>query len=88
MRSPSKSATGGEPGGKRGDGLAGGQGNWTPALWLGPCPRWCRRRCSWWPTDVVVAAPAWPVYGVGGAASLVALFFFFGAVSPLLPASF
>jgi len=30
----------------------------------------------------------WAVYSLGGAASLVALFFFFAAVSPLLPASF
>jgi hypothetical protein len=30
----------------------------------------------------------WLAYGAGGAGVLVVLFFFFGAVSPLLPASF
>ncbi len=45
---------------------------------------WCvwsvaRRRTA---TDVGL------VYGAGGAGVLVVLFFFFGAVSPLLPASF
>jgi sortase A len=69
-------------------GLAGGQGDWLPALWLGllwaavvgamfgVARRRSRRRARW------------AVYTVGGAVSLVALFFFFGAVSPLLPASF
>jgi sortase A len=67
-------------------GLAGDQGNWTPALW--------------WGGAVVAAALAvwmvarrqrryrWLAYGAGGAGVLVVLFFFFGAVSPLLPASF
>jgi sortase A len=68
-------------------GLAGGEGDWLPALWLGVL--WAvvvsavyvvgRRRRR---------AVRLTVYGVGGAASLVALFFFFAAVSPLLPASF
>ena len=30
----------------------------------------------------------WAVYGAGAVVLLVALFFFFGALSPLLPASF
>jgi sortase A len=68
--------------------LAGSQGDWTPALELGALSavvivgvfvvaRGRRRRVQ-----------RWGVYAVGGAASLVALFFFFGALSPLLPASF
>ena len=69
-------------------GLAGGQGNWTPALW-------------WGLPTAVLALAVWLVahrrrrrsarialYGLGGAGVLVLLFFFFGAVSPLLPASF
>jgi sortase A len=67
-------------------GLAGGEGDWTPALW--------------WGCAVIAAALAvwlfarrrrrgrWLVYGVGTVGVLVVLFFFFGAVSPLLPASF
>jgi len=70
-------------------GLAGGQGSWQPALWWGLLSavvmalayawsrRYRRRRLR-----------RWGVYALGGAASLVVLFFFFGAVSPLLPASF
>ncbi|HVC71022.1 MAG TPA: class E sortase [Acidimicrobiales bacterium] len=70
------------------DGLAGGQGNWQPALL--------------WGIGVLVAGAAvlllgrrrhqrrqrWLVYGAGGVGVLVVLFFFFGSVSPLLPASF
>jgi sortase A len=68
-------------------GLGGAQGNWSPALW--------------WGIGVLVAGAAvwlvgrrrrspvrWLVYGAGTAGVLVVLFFFFGAVSPLLPASF
>jgi sortase A len=68
--------------------LAGSQGDWIPALELGAVAavvigavfvvaRGRRRRSQ-----------RWAVYAVGGAVSLVALFFFFGALSPLLPASF
>jgi sortase A len=68
--------------------LAGGQGDWTPALEQGllsalvitlvfVVARRRRRRLQ-----------RWIVYATGGAVSLVVLFFFFGAVSPLLPASF
>ncbi len=68
--------------------LAGGQGDWTPALEQGLLSAFvitlvflvARQRRS--------RARRWMVYGVGGAVSLVVLFFFFGAVSPLLPASF
>ena len=69
-------------------GLGGSEGDWAPALELGVVAavvitatfvlaRGRRRRVR-----------RWGVYGVGGIASLAALFFFFGAVSPLLPASF
>jgi sortase A len=66
--------------------LAGGQGDWVPALW--------------WGCAVVIAGLAvlvfgrrrrrgrWVVYAGGTVGVLVVLFFFFGAVSPLLPASF
>ena len=68
--------------------LAGGEGDWTPALEQGllstlvitlvfVIARRRRRRLQ-----------RWIVYATGGAISLVVLFFFFGAVSPLLPASF
>ena len=85
-------AAGGRGGSKAGSaglaGLAGGQGDWAPALELGVVAavvitatfvvaRGRRRRVR-----------RWGVYAVGGVASLTALFFFFGAVSPLLPASF
>jgi sortase A len=69
------------------DDLAGGQGDWVPALWWGAAVLAAgmavvlvarRRR-----TRTRVA-----VYGAGGVGVLVVLFFFFGAVSPLLPASF
>ena len=70
------------------DDLAGGQGNWQPALL--------------WGIGVLVAGAVvllvgrrrrersrrFIVYGAGGVGVLVVLFFFFGAVSPLLPASF
>ncbi|HLN42030.1 MAG TPA: class E sortase [Acidimicrobiales bacterium] len=63
-------------------------GDWVPTLELGLLS-----------TIVIIAvfvvarrqrgrARRWAVYSVGGACSLVALFFFFAAVSPLLPASF
>jgi sortase A len=68
--------------------LAGGQGDWTPALEQGVLVAFvitavlvvARRRRS--------RSQRFIVYGVGGAVSLVVLFFFFGALSPLLPASF
>ena len=68
--------------------LAGGQGDWTPALEQGLLSAFvitavlvvARRRRS--------RSQRWIAYTAGGALSLVALFFFFGAVSPLLPASF
>jgi sortase A len=68
--------------------LAGSQGDWIPALELGALTAAvvtamfvvARRRQR--------RARRWGVYAVGGALSLVALFFFFGALSPLLPASF
>jgi sortase A len=68
--------------------LAGSQGDWVPALELGALSALVI-------TAVFVLArrrrrglPRWGVYAGGGAVSLVALFFFFGALSPLLPASF
>jgi hypothetical protein len=68
--------------------LAGSQGDWIPALELGALS-----------AAVIIAVfvvarrrqrrvQRLGVYAVGGALSLVALFFFFGALSPLLPASF
>jgi sortase A len=70
------------------DDLAGGQGNWGPPL-------------LWGLAVLVTGALVWLlarsrrqkggrvlVYGAGGVGVLVVLFFFFGAVSPLLPASF
>jgi sortase A len=68
--------------------LAGGQGDYVPALELGLVAAAvitamflvARRRRG--------RAQRWSVYGVGGALSLVALFYFFGALSPLLPASY
>ncbi len=67
--------------------LAGGQGNWVPALWWGlgvlaaGVLVWllARRRRR---------GPRVLVYGAGTVGVLLVLFFFFGAVSPLLPASF
>jgi sortase A len=83
---PPKAATKG--GATATDDLAGSEGDWTPALLLGLLAALvitavfvvARRRRT--------RSRRWIVYGVGGAVSLVALFFFFGAVSPLLPASF
>jgi sortase A len=68
--------------------LAGSQGDWVPAVLRGlisavvitamfVVARRSRRR-----------AGRWAIYTLGGTASLVALFFFFGSLSPLLPASF
>ncbi len=65
--------------------LAGGQGDWVPALAWG---------CAVLAAAVAVWLIArrrrvrWPVYGAGTLVVLVVLFFFFGAVSPLLPASY
>ena len=83
---PPKAATKG--GAAATDDLAGSEGDWTPALLQGLLAALvitavfvvARRRRT--------RSRRWIVYGVGGAVSLVALFFFFGAVSPLLPASF
>jgi sortase A len=69
------------------DALAGDQGDWAPALWWGAAlvaalvAVWlvARRRARWLRRLL---------YGVGGVGVLAVLFFFFGAVSPLLPASF
>jgi sortase A len=69
-------------------GLAGGQGDWLPALWWGlltvlvATSTWlvARRRPR--------LVQRWLLYAGGGLLSLLAMFFFFGAVSPLLPASF
>jgi sortase A len=66
--------------------LAGDQGDWVPSLWWGAAVLasvvavwlFARRR----------RRGRWLAYGVGTAGVLVVLFFFFGAVSPLLPASF
>jgi sortase A len=69
-------------------GLGGEQGGWVPALVLGVVA------AAVIATVMIVGRSRrrrphrWAVYVVGTAASLVALFFFFGAVSPLLPASF
>jgi len=70
------------------DGLAGGQGDWVPPLWWG-CAVLVAGAVVWFvarrrSTRAVRAL----VYGAGGVGVLVVLFFFFGAVSPLLPASF
>jgi sortase A len=70
------------------DDLAGGQGDWTPALEQGLLTAFviavvfvvARRRHT--------RAQRWSVYALGGAVSLGVLFFVFGAVSSLLPASF
>jgi sortase A len=68
--------------------LAGSEGSWVPAL------EWGVLSAAVVAAVFVVArrrrGRAWRggVYALGGAASLVALFFFFGALSPLLPASF
>jgi sortase A len=66
--------------------LAGGQGDWVPALWWG---------CATLAAGLAVWLFArrrergrWLAYGAGTVGVLVVLFFFFGAVSPLLPASF
>jgi sortase A len=68
--------------------LAGSQGDWVPALW-------------WGAGSLLAGFLVWIVahrrkklrtrfllYGAGTAGVLVVLFFFFGALSPLLPASF
>jgi sortase A len=91
--STTEPSTGGTGGARRQavgttDGLAGSQGDWVPALWWGAgvlaaglmVGLVARRRTK---TGGRVL-----VYGAGGVGVLVVLFFFFGALSPLLPASF
>jgi sortase A len=68
--------------------LAGGQGNWTPALEQGLLSAFVITLVFFVARQRRSRARRWTVYAVGGAVSLVVLFFFFGAVSPLLPASF
>jgi len=67
--------------------LAGSQGDWVPALWWGAAVLaagllvWLVARRRRGGTRALF-------YGTGTVGVLVVLFFFFGAVSPLLPASF
>ena len=69
--------------------LAGGQGDWTPALEQGLLTALViAARVPRVPTAAHTGQQRWSVYTVGGVVSVVVLFFFFGAVSPLLPASF
>jgi sortase A len=81
-------ATGLAVGSAAADGLAGGQGNWQPAL------LWGIAVLAAGAAVLLVGRRGRPrrrrvlAYGAGGAGVLVVLFFFFGAVSPLLPASF
>ncbi len=69
-------------------GLGDQQGSWPPALWWGLAVLFSM--LVGWRTAQRVATRSqrWIVYSVSGVAGLVLLFFFFGAVSPLLPASF
>lgn len=68
--------------------LAGGQGDWVPALWWG-CGVLAAGLAVWlWARRRQRSSSRVLVYGAGGVGVLVVLFFFFGAVSPLLPASF
>jgi sortase A len=69
------------------DDLGGGQGNWSPALWWGIAVL-AAGTAVWLVARRRRSATRWLVYGAGTVGVLVALFFFFGAVSPLLPASF
>jgi len=66
--------------------LAGSQGDWVPAVWWGGAV--LAAMAAIWVSARRGRRARWLVYGVGGAGVLVVLFFFFGAVSPLLPASF
>ncbi|HLI73191.1 MAG TPA: class E sortase [Acidimicrobiales bacterium] len=72
---------------KEANGLAGSQGDWLPALWWGLLTLALAIA-----TGIVSRRrprlTRWLLYVVGGVLSLGAMFFFFGAVSPLLPASF
>jgi sortase A len=68
--------------------LAGTQGDWIPALELGVLSAVMVGAVFFVAHRRRRRALRWGVYAVGGAASLVALFFFFGALSPLIPASF
>lgn len=69
-------------------GLAGGQGDWLPALWWGLLTS-AAGIATWLVARRVRRRLRRPlVYAVGTVLSLLAMFFFFGAVSPLLPASF
>jgi sortase A len=68
--------------------LGGEQGSWPPALWWGLAVLFSTLAGWRASTRVATRSARWVVYGVSGVAGLVLLFFFFGAVSPLLPASF
>ena len=68
--------------------LAGGQGDWLPALWWGMGVA-AVAGAVWWLARRQRRRPQrWLVYTSGAVAVLIVLFYFFGAVSPLLPASF
>ncbi len=64
------------------------QGSWPPALWWGLAVLFSVLVGWRTSTRVATRSQRWVVYSVSGVAGLVLLFFFFGAVSPLLPASF
>ena len=71
------------------NGLAGNPGgDWVPTLELGLVSAVVITAVFVLARRQRGRARRWAVYAVGGLASLVALFFFFAAVSPLLPASF
>jgi sortase A len=67
--------------------LAGGEGDWVPALWWGGGVL-LAGLAVWMVARRRQRGTRWLVYGAGTVGVLVVLFFFFGAVSPLLPASF
>jgi sortase A len=67
--------------------LAGGQGDWVPAVWWGAGVL-LAGLAVWLAARRRTRGARWLFYGTGTVGVLVVLFFFFGAVSPLLPASF